>query len=150
MAYHPDAEVCHRVHPAGLSADQYAMKKDLVRVYEKIVSALAVSQEQRQIIHSMVARAEAESAREQLKQALEKGDYVGAIAAARRAYAAQKGWKLKVAILSLRVAPQLFRSLHLSRKFLLGRGRYSSRVASPSESAAEIPLEEREPPLVPQ
>jgi cellulose synthase/poly-beta-1,6-N-acetylglucosamine synthase-like glycosyltransferase len=147
MAYHPDAEVCHRVHPAGLSADQCAMKKDLIRVYEKVATAWAVSREQRQIIHGMVARAEAESAIEELKQALEKEEYARAIDAARRASAAQKGWKLKVTIFSLRVAPQLFRFLHLSRMFLLRRGRYSSRVAS-AESAAEIPQEERERPLV--
>jgi hypothetical protein len=148
MAYHPDAEVCHRIHPAGLSADECAMKKDLVRVYEKIVSTLAVSLEHRQIIRSMVAKAEAECAIQQLKQGLEKEDYAGAIGAARRALTAQKGWKLKVSVFSLRVAPQLFRFLHLSRMFLLGRGKYSSRGASQSERGAEVPSEERESPLV--
>src|SRR5215469_3844150 len=50
MAYHFDADVFHRVLEEGLSADRLAMKRDRIRVYEKLISTLPLSRRQRTTI----------------------------------------------------------------------------------------------------
>jgi GT2 family glycosyltransferase len=123
MAYHPDAEVVHRVHGMGLSADKWAMKKERIRVYRKVAKTLDISSEQRQIVRAMIAKTEAECDIERLKRALEVGDFNCALQAADRAVTVRNSWKLRVSLIALRKAPRLFRILHLCRSFMLG---YSS------------------------
>jgi len=127
MAYHPDAEVYHRVHKVSLSADSLAMIKDRVRVYEKTASMLAVSKEQRQIIRRMITKSQSDGYVEQLKEFLERKDYAEAREAAHRANLVESTWKLKLAMLGLRVAPRAFGLLHRSRSVLLQRRTFSRR-----------------------
>src|SRR6266496_783117 len=96
MAYHPDAEVYHRVHKVSLSADSLAMIKDRVRVYEKTASTLAVCREQRQIIRRMITKSQSDGYVEQLKESLERKDYAEAREAAHRANLVESTWKIKL------------------------------------------------------
>ena len=129
MAYHPDAEVYHRVHKVSLSADSLAMIKDRVRVYEKTASTLAISREQRQLIRRMITKSQSDGYVEQLKESLERKDYAEAREAAHRANLVESTWKIKIAMLGLRIAPRAFGLLHRSRSVLLQRRTYSRRPA---------------------
>ena len=130
ITFHTEAQVYHRISPDSLSADRWSMKRDRIRVYQKIGSTLPVSEEQSQIIARMVAHTEAQCDVEQLKDALEKGDYSRAVDAANRAGSRRSNWKLKASLFGLRVAPRLFRLLHLGRSLLLSRQGYSRRPRS--------------------
>jgi glycosyltransferase involved in cell wall biosynthesis len=147
IAFHPGTEVYHRVNAAGLSANRQAMTHDLIRVYQKVSSQLPISPEQRRIVQIMVARAEAESLVEKLKESLEDENYAEAIRAADRAYEVKKSWKLRISLLALRLAPRLFRALHLGRLYIFRRRRYSVQ-AHPADSsipAKDGSIEERQP-----
>ena len=138
MAYHPGVQVFHRINEAGLSADKWSMKKDRIRVYEKMAANFSISERQRGIVRELIARTEADCHVDELKRALEKGDYAEAFAAARRASAAGRNWKVKASLLGLRVMPGLFRRVHLVRSFFQRDGKYSGRGGSgPANSAAE-------------
>src|SRR5438034_327671 len=105
MAYHTDVQVFHRINEAGLSADKLSMKKDRIRVYQKMASNFSISERQQGIVGELIARTEADCQVDELKRALEKGDYVGAFAAARQASAAKSNWKLKISLWGLRLMP---------------------------------------------
>ena len=118
MAYHPDAEVYHRMHDVSLSADSLAMIRDRVRVYEKTAS-LELSRDQRNIIRRMITKSQSDGFVEQLKEALDREDYNEAREAAHRAISVESTWKLKLSMLGLRIAPRVFRGLHRARLLLL-------------------------------
>jgi glycosyltransferase involved in cell wall biosynthesis len=125
MAFQHEARVHHRISDVGLSANRWAMKKDRIRVYQKIDATLPVSGQQRRIVREMVAKTEAQCDVERMKHALEAGDYNQAVEAADRASTFQNTWKMKISRFCLRIAPSLFRRLHLARTFVLRRrGRY--------------------------
>jgi glycosyltransferase involved in cell wall biosynthesis len=128
MAYHPDAEVYHRIHDVSLSVDSLAMIKDRVRVYEKMASTLTLSKEQRQIIRHMITKSQSDGYVEQLKDSLEREKYAEARLAAQHANSVESTWKIKIAMVGLRIAPRLFRTLHRARMGLLQR-RIDSRRA---------------------
>ncbi len=127
MAFHSDARVFHRINEAGLSADKLSMKKDRIRVYQKMASNFSISERQQGIVRELIARTEADCQVDELKRALEKGDYVGAFAAARQASAAKSNWKLKISLLGLRLMPALFRRIHLARSFFQRNGKHPDR-----------------------
>jgi glycosyltransferase involved in cell wall biosynthesis len=129
MAFQSEARVHHRISDVGLSADRWAMKKDRIRVYQKIDATLPVSEPQRRIVREMVAMTEAQCDVERMKHALEAGDYNQAVEAADRAAAFQNNWKVKISRFCLRIAPRLFRRLHLARSFVLRRGKYGKSLA---------------------
>ena len=127
MAYHTDVQVFHRINEAGLSADKLSMKKDRIRVYQKMASNFSISERQQGIVGELIARTEADCQVDELKRALEKGDYVGAFAAARQASAAKSNWKLKISLWGLRLMPSLFRRIHLARSFFQRNGKHPDR-----------------------
>jgi glycosyltransferase involved in cell wall biosynthesis len=127
MAYHPDAEVYHRVNEAGLSANKVAMKRDLIRVYGKIASTLNISSEQARLIDARIAKTESECHVEEFKRALEDGDYTRALQLSDGVKEAGNHWKLKVSSFALRIAPRLFRLLYLGRSVASGHGRFSGQ-----------------------
>jgi glycosyltransferase involved in cell wall biosynthesis len=130
MAFHTEARVYHRISDIGLSADRWSMKKDRIRVYQKVDATLPISEQQRRIVHEMVAKTQAQCDIERMKHALEAGDYNEAVEAADHASALKKSWKVQVSLFCLRTAPRLFRRLHLARIFLLGRHKNSKRPAA--------------------
>ena len=137
IAYHPDAEVYHRVHDVSLSADSLAMIKDRVRVYEKTAS-LPLSKEQTQIIRRMITKSQSDGYIAQLKDALDREDYAEASEAAQRALSVQSTWKLKLAQLGLRVAPKLFGLLHRSRLIFLQKRTHAKPALDPAQPAGKL------------
>jgi glycosyltransferase involved in cell wall biosynthesis len=129
MAYHPDADVYHRVSETSLSADRWSMKKDRIRVYQKVVESLPVSNEQRRVVQGLVADIETACDVDLLKRFLHRGDYLRAREAAQRANARGSGWKVGVAGLGLRLAPGLFRQFFRARAWFL-RIRKHPKVAT--------------------
>ena len=115
MAYVPEVQVFHRINDAGLSADKLSMKKDRVRVYEKVAANFPLSPPQKHVLQALIARTQADCYVDVLKKALEHGDYAQAIGAAQQASLARKDWKLKASLWGLRLTPGLFRQLHLVR-----------------------------------
>ncbi len=130
MAFHTEARVYHRISDIGLSADRWSMKKDRIRVYQKVDATLPISEQQRQIVREMVARTQARCDIERMKRALEAGDYNQAVEAADHASVLKHNWKVKVSLFCLRAAPRVFRRLHLARIFLLGRHKRSKKPAA--------------------
>jgi glycosyltransferase involved in cell wall biosynthesis len=122
MAYHSDAPVFHRITESGLSADRWSMKKDRIRVYEKMASTLPISVEQLETIHQLIKKAEADCHIDELKHAVERGDYEAAQEAMDRARAIKDRWKLKFSAFALKLAPGLFRRFHLARARHLAPG----------------------------
>jgi ribosomal protein L17 len=103
------------------------MIKDRVRVYEKIASTLTVSKEQRQLIRRMITKSQSDGYVEQLKESLERKDYAEAREAAHRANAVDSTWKIRLAMLGLRIAPRTFGLLHRSRAVLLQKRAHLQR-----------------------
>jgi glycosyltransferase involved in cell wall biosynthesis len=150
MNFHSDAPVYHRMNSAGLSANRTAMIQDLIRVYQKSVSTMDLSEEQRQIVRDMVERAEAEYSVEKLKECLEREDYAEARLAAERALALKGTWKLRLSAFALKAAPRVFRFFHLGRAFVLGRRLYARSTSVPPSPEVALRSEEHQPPLVHQ
>src|SRR5258708_6273158 len=98
MAFHSDAQVYHRISSTGLSANRWEMKRDRIRVYQKIGTTLPVTETQKRVINEMVAKTEAECDVEALKGALEMGDYDTAVKAADRASSVAKNWKVRLSL----------------------------------------------------
>ena len=139
MTYVSEVQVFHRINDSGLSADKLSMKKDRVRVYEKVVASFQLSTPQKNVLQALIARTRADSHVDVLKKALEHGDYNQAIAAAEEASLARKDWKLKASLWGLRLTPGLFRQLHLLR-LRLQRGSTPAKPGKFQLSDAEQPV----------
>lgn len=137
MAYVSEVQVFHRINDSGLSADKLSMKKDRVRVYEKVAASFPLSPPQKDILRALIARTQADSHVDVLKKALEHGDYSEAIAAAQEASLARKDWKLKASLWGLRLTPGLFRQLHLLRLRL-------QRGPTPAKTGGKLQLPDSE------
>ena len=121
IAYHSDAEVFHRVWEHGLSADRLAMKKDRIRVYEKLAATLPLSPRQRSAIGKLAADTRRDCDIDILKHLLDAEDYHNALVLAGRVNARSHSWKLTVAHWGLRFAPRLFGRLHRIRSRVVQR-----------------------------
>jgi GT2 family glycosyltransferase len=120
MTYHSDPQVLHRMNEQGLSADRLSMKRDRIRVYEKVAASLPVSMEQRQTIGRLVGSIRAESHVEEMKHALAEGDYQAALESGNRAKALKSNWKLSASLFALRAFPRLFCHFYVARARRLG------------------------------
>jgi GT2 family glycosyltransferase len=120
MTYHSDAQVFHRMNEAGLSADRLSMKRARIRVYEKIAASLPITIEQQEIIHKLVANTKADCHIDEMKHALEQGDYKAALECGNHAKAIKSNWKLATSLLALRAFPRLFGHFYLARARRLG------------------------------
>jgi glycosyltransferase involved in cell wall biosynthesis len=125
MTYNSDVQVFHRINEAGLSADKWSMKRDRIRVYQKMASDFPLSERQKEIARQLIARTEADCHVDELKHALERGDFITAVSAARNATAAKANWKVRGTLLGLRIMPALFRRFYLVRSFLQRNAQYS-------------------------
>ncbi len=139
MAYHPDAEVYHRMHEVSLSADSLAMIKDRVRVYNKTASSLPISKEQEQIIRRMITKSQSDGYIEQLKDALDREDFAEAREAAVRALSVESTWKVRLAELGLRLSPRAFGLLHRSRLLLLQKRKQAIPPALGTDQPVQQP-----------
>jgi glycosyltransferase involved in cell wall biosynthesis len=126
IGFHSEASVFHRVNDSGLSADTMAMKKDRIRAYYK-AQKFGPGAQQREVIGKLIATIENQCHVQEMKNALGAGDYQAAYNAGKRARALQGNWKLSVSLTALKVAPQLFRTLHRIRTWVI---RDSAHVAA--------------------
>jgi glycosyltransferase involved in cell wall biosynthesis len=115
MAYHSDAQVFHRMNEQGLSADRLSMKRDRIRVYQKMAASLPITVEQQQMIRELVAKTEADCHVDEMKHALEEGNYKAALNSGNRAKAIKSNWKLATSLFALRAAPRLFCHFYVVR-----------------------------------
>lgn len=150
MAYHSDADVFHRVTEHGLSADRLAMKRDRIRVYEKLITTVPLSRRQRATIESLAADTRRGCDVDILKHLLEAEDYQNAVVVAGRVNARGSSWKLTLAYMGLRFAPRLFGQLHRIRTRFIRRrplagGPHLSPQATPVPAEIRPPTETREP-----
>jgi glycosyltransferase involved in cell wall biosynthesis len=141
MAYHSDAQVFHRMNEAGLSADRLSMKRDRIRVYEKIAASLPVTIQQQETIHKLVASIKADCHVDEMKYALEEGNYQAALEFGNRAKALKNDWKLATSLFALRAFPRLFGHFYLARARRLNdwgrKGDPAASVAIPSDPTPE-------------
>jgi glycosyltransferase involved in cell wall biosynthesis len=121
MSYHSDANVFHRVSEYGLSADRLAMKRDRIRVYEKLINTLPLSRRQRATIEKLAADTRRDCDVYILKQLLDAEDYGKALVVSGRVKARSSSWKLTLAHMGLRFLPRLFGQLHRIRTRLVHR-----------------------------
>ena len=128
MAYHPDAQVYYRCNEVGLSADQESMTRARILVYRKIADTLPLTPLQRQMINQRVAWNEADFHISEMKRAIAQRMYKSALDSGSRADAIKHRWKLSVSLLGLRIAPGLFRLLHLARVWFLNRRAHQAEV----------------------
>ena len=128
MAYHPDAQVYYRCNELGLSANQESMTRARILVYQKIADTLPLDPLQRQMINRRVAWNEADFHISEMKRAIAQRMYKSALESGNRAEAIKPRWKLSISLLGLRIAPALFRVLHLARAWFLNRRAHHAEV----------------------
>jgi glycosyltransferase involved in cell wall biosynthesis len=128
IAYHVDAQVFYRCHEIGLSADQVSMTRARILVYQKIADTLPLTPMQRLTINRRVAWNEADFHISEMKCAITQRMYKTALESGRRAQAIQQGWKLRISLMGLRIAPHVFRLLYLGRVWFLNRRTHRAEI----------------------
>lgn len=91
----------------GLSSDTDSMKRSRLAVLQKMSSQLPLSEGQKQLVLLRRVRAEAVLQLELCKKALLAGDLSQALKAAQSAKIVFDTWKMRIVVLTLRVAPGL-------------------------------------------
>jgi glycosyltransferase involved in cell wall biosynthesis len=118
MAYHSDAQVFHRLRDTGLSADRWSMRRDRIRVYQK-VAALPISPAQKKTVDDLIAQVNTDCQIDLIKHFLDRREYSEALKAARRANERRNSWKIRLTCLGLQLAPDLLRQLFRARAWVL-------------------------------
>ncbi|MGD1021710.1 MAG: glycosyltransferase [Candidatus Sulfotelmatobacter sp.] len=119
--YVREVQIVHRSRN-GLSSDAESMKRSLAAVYKKM-SQLPVSEIQKDLILARQARAEAELQLELCRKSLLAGDHVQARATAEAALRVLDNWRLRLAVVALRVAPLPFAAGYRAYARILARRR---------------------------
>ncbi len=115
MRSRPDVLVHRRVHDDNLSGNAIAELERPLRVFDKTIRTMPLSDGELQIIEERVRLLRAALARERGKAMLRSGDFPAARRAFDEARRELHAWKLHAMALGLRLAPQLVRWLYLSR-----------------------------------
>jgi glycosyltransferase involved in cell wall biosynthesis len=146
MRYHSEPQVFRRINEQGLSADRLSMKRDRIRVYEKVAATLPVSMEQRQTIERLVGSIRAECHVQEMKHALDKGNYEAAVESGRQAKRVRQDWRLSFSLAALRLAPRLFGHFYRMRaRMLEDRNRKSTQNVPPQAPEVEAQPESLDP-----
>src|SRR5262249_4384999 len=120
--------VFYRSHELGLSANQVLMTRARFLVYQKIADTLPLTPMQRQMINQRVAWNEADFHISEMKRAITQRMYKTALEGGRRGEAIQLRWKLRVSLMGLRIAPDVFRLLYLGRIWFLNRRAHGAEI----------------------
>jgi glycosyltransferase involved in cell wall biosynthesis len=107
--------VLHRIHEANVSGTALNQVERPLRILERLVSTTGLSDHESQTAHDRIRHLRGELAREQGKESLRAGDFQAARREFIRARHEISSWKLRAALLGLRVAPQLVRTIYLRR-----------------------------------
>jgi glycosyltransferase involved in cell wall biosynthesis len=115
LAYQRKVLVMRRVHDENLSGSAINEQERPLYVLEKALRTIPLSPQQRAIAEHRVHYLHASLARERGKKALEEGDFETARREFERATAAGVTWKLRAALIGLRIAPHVVRRVFLLR-----------------------------------
>jgi glycosyltransferase involved in cell wall biosynthesis len=115
FAYNRTALILRRIHGDNLSGDQRSQIERALRVLEKTLRTMILAEPERAVADLRVAALEAALARELAKERLRRGEYAEAYAALVRGAVGCTSWKIRAALIGLRVAPQLVRRFYLAR-----------------------------------
>ncbi len=105
-----------RVHAASLSASVENMLRGQLAVYRKTLETLELSNRQKQIIETQIENREAQLNLEQGKRFFREGDFRQAIAHLENAAKQLNTHKLRAALVSLKLAPNLLLGLYNLRE----------------------------------
>lgn len=115
FGYQRKVLMLRRIHGNNLSGDQRAQIERALRVLDKTLRTMMLSEAECAAAQRRVTALEAARARELGKDLLRQGAYTEAYAALLRAAVGCTTWKIRATLLGLRVAPQLVRRLYLAR-----------------------------------
>jgi glycosyltransferase involved in cell wall biosynthesis len=115
FAYNRKPLMLRRVHSENLSGDQRTEIERALRVLEKTRRTMILSEAECAAAERRLAQLEAARARELAKELLAVGEYGEAHAALVRAAVGCANWKIRAALIGLRLAPQLVRRFYLAR-----------------------------------
>jgi GT2 family glycosyltransferase len=120
IGFSAEPGIYHYLLDDSLTADTMLLKRARIEVYEKTAATLPVSDSQRALIQSLIARTEAICQKDLLKSYLRAQDYEKALEAATAASQMNPGdWRLRAAVVGLRRMPALFRQYHRLHERLL-------------------------------
>jgi glycosyltransferase involved in cell wall biosynthesis len=122
FAYQHRVLAHHRHHGASLAADTKALYDSQIEVYQKLLKTLVLSAADRRALEGQLERCHADLALQQGKRQIMAGQYAQAAEALKRANLYYHSHKLKLALLSLRLAPRLLRRVYHLHQRLSMRG----------------------------
>jgi glycosyltransferase involved in cell wall biosynthesis len=115
----PSVLARHRVHDASLSSSYPEMVKSQMRVFKKIEEELTLTPELKRVVASQLTKCEAHLRLHEGKRLFLNGNFGQALELLTHANADLKSFKLRLAIIGLRVAPnQLCRLYRYRNRFL--------------------------------
>jgi glycosyltransferase involved in cell wall biosynthesis len=117
ITYDGNVHVCHR-RKNGLASDAELMKRALIQVFQK-AAELPIPEQQRRYAQDRVVELEAELQLEIARKSLVAEEFGDALEAARRASANLDSWKVRLAVLGLRLCPHTFRQSYRAYVHLL-------------------------------
>jgi glycosyltransferase involved in cell wall biosynthesis len=112
LAYQRRALVRYRVTEIGLSGDLVSQCERAVAVFEHISAKYELTAHERELLEKTFCRLRAVLALERGKALLHRGDCVGAAELLREANRVLASWKVRGALLGLRIAPHLLRRVY--------------------------------------
>jgi GT2 family glycosyltransferase len=116
LGYLTEVLAHRRSHAESLCANRSRQLEGEITVYEKWLREESLSPAQRELIKRQMEHRRADLALVQGKQRLLAGEYAGAREAFESANNFQPSPKLRLSLLALRFAPQLFRRLYAGRE----------------------------------
>jgi hypothetical protein len=116
LTYHRKIVVLYRFHEANISGSDLNQVERPLRILERLVTTTQLSPRESQLAHERIRYLRGDLAREQGKELLRAGNYEAARREFTRARRVISSWKLRIALLGLRVAPHLVRSIFLRRR----------------------------------
>jgi glycosyltransferase involved in cell wall biosynthesis len=115
MTYLRRPLVLRRVHDQNLSGTAINEQERPLRVLEKVVATLPLSEPQQILARRRIQHLNGTLAREQGKEFLRRGDFSSARREFARSQYCSFSWKTYAALIGLRVAPHVVRRLYLIR-----------------------------------
>ncbi|MEA2175124.1 MAG: hypothetical protein QOD00_2716 [Blastocatellia bacterium] len=111
-----------RLHGASLAANAQALYESQIDVYQKLLATLNLTTKERRAVEREMERCNADLALHLGKREIMAGQYAQAAEALKRANLYYDSHKLKLALLSLRLAPRLMRRIYHIYQRRLMRG----------------------------
>ena len=115
MRYQPHVLACRRIHERNLSGSQSDEIERALRVLDKAVRTLGLSDAEWRAAERTIELLQAQLARERGKRCLVAGDFSLATEMFERALRSLPGWKLRAVLFALRVMPNTVRRVYLTR-----------------------------------